>query len=207
TQAGTAGRHHAIFRHGELLLGKGERLHRYTFDAVYLLAGVRFLRSFFPMRLPLGCAKSWQLLGGRTGSKSPVHPNDDVNMGQSSNDTFPTAMHIAAVLELEEHLLPHAEALATSIEAKANEWMDVVKTGRTHLMDAVPLTVGQEWSGWAHQIRDALARIRACEAGLFELAAGGTAVGTGLNAPPHFSREIAEKIAELTGYPFVTAPN
>ncbi len=148
-----------------------------------------------------------QLLGGKIGSKSPVHPNDDVNMGQSSNDTFPTAMHIAAVLELEEHLLPHAEALATSIEAKANEWMEVVKTGRTHLMDAVPLTVGQEWPGWAHQIRDALARIRACEAGLFELAAGGTAVGTGLNAPPHFSREIAEKIAELTGYPFVTAPN
>src|SRR5207302_294659 len=101
-----------------------------------------------------------QLLGGKIGSKSPVHPNDDVNMGQSSNDTFPTAMHIAAVLELEEHLLPYAEALATSIEAKANEWMAVVKTGRTHLMDAVPLTVGQEWSGWAHQIRDALARIR-----------------------------------------------
>ena len=93
------------------------------------------------------------------------------------------------------------------IEAKANEWNDVVKIGRTHLQDAVPLTVGQEWSGWAHQIRDALARIRAFEAGLFELAAGGTAVGTGLNAPPHFSREIAAKIAELTGYPFVTAPN
>src|ERR1700675_4986436 len=148
-----------------------------------------------------------QLLGGEIGSKSPVHPNDDVNMGQSSNDTFPTAMHIAAVLELEEHLLPHAEALATSIEAKADQWMDVVKTGRTHLMDAVPLTVGQEWSGWAHQIRDALTRIRATEAGLFELAAGGTAVGTGLNAPPDFSREIAEKIAELTGYPFVSAPN
>jgi fumarate hydratase class II len=148
-----------------------------------------------------------QLLGGEIGSKSPVHPNDDVNMGQSSNDTFPTAMHIAAVLELEERLLPHAEALAGAIEAKANEWMHVVKTGRTHLMDAVPLTVGQEWSGWAQQIRDALARIRASAAGLFELAAGGTAVGTGLNAPPHFSREIAEKIAELTGYPFVTAPN
>jgi fumarate hydratase class II len=93
---------------------------------------------------------------GKIGSKSPVHPNDDVNMGQSSNDTFPTAMHIAAVPELEEHLLPHAEALAKAIEAKANEWMDVVKTGRTHLMDAVPLTVGQEWSGWVHQIRDAL---------------------------------------------------
>ena len=148
-----------------------------------------------------------QLLGGKIGSKEPVHPNDDVNVGQSSNDTFPTAMHIAAVLELEEHLLPQAEALAVAIEAKANERMDVVKTGRTHLMDAVPLTVGQEWSGWAHQIRDALSRIRASEPGLFELAAGGTAVGTGLNAPPYFGREIAEKIAELTGYPFVTAPN
>jgi fumarate hydratase, class II len=148
-----------------------------------------------------------QLLGGEIGSKSPVHPNDDVNLGQSSNDTFPTAMHVAAVLELEEHLLVHAEALAIAIEKKATQWMDVVKTGRTHLMDAVPLTVGQEWSGWAHQIRDALGRIRASEPGLFELAAGGTAVGTGLNAPPHFGREIAEKIAELTGYPFVTAPN
>jgi fumarate hydratase class II len=148
-----------------------------------------------------------QLLGGRIGSKSPVHPNDDVNMGQSSNDTFPTAMHIAAVLELEEHLLPQAEALATAIEAKAAEWRDIVKIGRTHLQDAVPLTVGQEWSGYAHQIRDALARIRTSEAGLFELAAGGTAVGTGLNAPLHFSQEIASTIAQLTGYPFVTAPN
>jgi len=148
-----------------------------------------------------------QLLGGKIGSKEPVHPNDDVNMGQSSNDTFPTAMHIAAVLEVEEHLVPQAEALAAAIEAKANEWMDVVKTGRTHLMDAVPLTIGQEWSGWAHQIRDALSRIRASEADLFELAAGGTAVGTGLNAPPNFGREIADKIAELTRYPFVTAPN
>src|SRR5246127_1814068 len=105
-----------------------------------------------------------QLLGGEIGSKSPVHPNDDVNMGQSSNDSFPTAMHIAAVMELEEHLLPHADALTTAIEAKSNEWMDVVKTGRTHLMDATPLTVGQEWSGWAHQIRDGLARMRGSEA-------------------------------------------
>jgi fumarate hydratase class II len=128
-------------------------------------------------------------------------------MGQSSNDTFPSAMHIAAVLELEEGLLPRTEALAASIELKAKEWADVVKIGRTHLMDAVPLTVGQEWSGWAHQIRGALGRIRASEPGLFELAAGGTAVGTGLNAPPDFSREMAAKIAELTGYPFVTAPN
>ncbi len=147
------------------------------------------------------------LLGGAIGSKAPVHPNDDVNMGQSSNDTFPTAMHIAAMLALERHLLPEARALAEAIEAKAREWGDVVKTGRTHLQDAVPLTVGQEWSGWARQIDDALARIRACEAGLFELAAGGTAVGTGLNAPANFSREIAAKIAALTGLPFVTAPN
>ncbi len=148
-----------------------------------------------------------QLLGGKIGCKSPVHPNDDVNMGQSSNDTFPTAMHIAAVLELEEHLLPHAESLATAIEVKANQWMDVVKIGRTHLQDAVPLTVGQEWSGYAQQMRDAIAGIRRAEGALHELAAGGTAVGTGLNAPPNFSNEIAGKIAELTGRPFVTAPN
>jgi fumarate hydratase class II len=148
-----------------------------------------------------------QLLGGVVGSKSPVHPNDDVNMGQSSNDTFPAAMHVAAVLELEERLLPNVEALAAAIEAKAHEWRDVVKIGRTHLEDAVPLTVGQEWSGYAHQVRDALLRVRASEAGLFELAAGGTAVGTGLNAPTGFSREIAAEIAKLTGRPFVTAPN
>jgi fumarate hydratase class II len=148
-----------------------------------------------------------QLLGGKLGGKAPVHPNDDVNMGQSSNDTFPTAMHIAAVLELEEHLLPHVEALAAAVEAKAELWMEVVKTGRTHLMDAVPLTVGQEWSGWARQIRDAAARVRASQSGLYELAAGGTAVGTGLNSPPRFGIEIAAVIAELTGYPFVTAPN
>jgi fumarate hydratase class II len=148
-----------------------------------------------------------QLLGGVIGSRAPVHPNDDVNMGQSSNDTFPTTMHIAAVMELEEHLLPRAETLAAAVEAKAGEWVDVVKTGRTHLMDAVPLTVGQEWSGWACQIRSALARIRASEAGLFELAAGGTAVGTGLNAPADFGRDVSAKLAELTGYPFVTAAN
>jgi fumarate hydratase class II len=116
-------------------------------------------------------------------------------------------MHIAAIIELEHRLLPRAEALAQSIERKSAEWKDVVKTGRTHLMDAVPLTVGQEWSGWAQQIRDSLARIRATEAGLLELAAGGTAVGTGLNAPPNFGRDVASTISVLTGYPFVTAPN
>jgi len=148
-----------------------------------------------------------QLLGGAIGSKKPVHPNDHVNLGQSSNDTFPTAMHIASVIELEKHLLPQAEAMLKAIEEKADEWKDVVKIGRTHLMDAVPLTVGQEWSGWARQIRDALTRVRESEQGLFQLAGGGTAVGTGLNAPEGFSREIAAQIAALTGYPFITAPN
>ena len=148
-----------------------------------------------------------QLLGGELGSKSPVHPNDHVNMGQSSNDTFPTAMHIATVLELDEVLLPQAHALADAIDAKAQAWMDVVKTGRTHLQDATPLTVGQEWSGYVEQMRDALALVAASRAGLYNLAAGGTAVGTGLNAPEGFSAEIAVQIAALTGKPFVTAPN
>lgn len=148
-----------------------------------------------------------QLFGGVLGSKTPVHPNDDVNMGQSSNDTFPTAMHIATVLELDEVLIPGAEALAKVIEDKAQQWMSVVKTGRTHLQDATPLTVGQEWSGYAVQIQDALARIVASKQGIYQLAAGGTAVGTGLNAPKGFSKDIAAKIAELTGLAFVTAPN
>ena len=148
-----------------------------------------------------------QLLGGKLGSKTPVHPNDDVNMGQSSNDTFPTAMHIAAVRELDEHLLPQLDALAKAIEVKATDWKDVVKIGRTHLEDAVPLTVGQEWSGYAHQLRDAMAAVAQSRAGLMELAIGGTAVGTGLNAPPNFSVMVAEQIASLTGQPYVTAPN
>ena len=148
-----------------------------------------------------------QLLGGTLGTQTPVHPNDHVNLGQSSNDTFPTAMHIATVLELDSVLLPQAEAFATAIEAKSNEWMDVVKTGRTHLQDAVPLTVGQEWSGYATQVRDAIANVRASMGGLYQLAAGGTAVGTGLNAPKGFSIEIAQAIATLTNKPFVTAPN
>jgi fumarate hydratase class II len=148
-----------------------------------------------------------QLLGGEIGSKRPVHPNDDVNMGQSSNDTFPTAMHVATVQAVDERLMPQLDALARVIEAKADEWRDVVKIGRTHLEDAVPLTVGQEWSGYAHQIRDAMAGIRHAREGLMELAIGGTAVGTGLTAPPGFSVKVAAKIAELTGQPYVTAPN
>jgi len=148
-----------------------------------------------------------QLLGGTLGSQKPVGPNDDVNMGQSSNDTFPTAMHIAAVAEIDDRLVPAVSALVETIERKADGWMDVVKIGRTHLEDAVPLTVGQEWHGWAGQIRDALAEIEASRAGLYQLAVGGTAVGTGLNAPKDFSRDVAARIAELTGRPFVTAPN
>ena len=148
-----------------------------------------------------------QLLGGTLGSKAPVHPNDDVNMGQSSNDTFPTAMHVATVKELDDHLLPQLDALAKTIELKAQDWKDVVKIGRTHLEDAVPLTVGQEWSGYAHQLRDCIFDIRRSREGLMELAIGGTAVGTGLNAPEGFSVKVAEQIARLTGQPFVTAPN
>ncbi len=151
--------------------------------------------------------RATQLLGGTLGSQTPVHPNDDVNLGQSSNDTFPTAMHVATVAELDDHLLPEAEAWAAAVEAKAAAWADVVKTGRTHLQDAVPLTVGQEWGGWAHQVRDAVGRVRRSMAGLYELAIGGTAVGTGLNAPAGFSVDVAEEIAGLTGKPFVTAPN
>jgi fumarate hydratase class II len=148
-----------------------------------------------------------QLLGGTLGSQQPVGPNDDVNLGQSSNDTFPTAMHIAALDALDRRLLPEIDLLAAVIEAKAAQWMDVVKIGRTHLEDATPLTVGQEWSGYAAQLRAASAAIAASRAGLYELAVGGTAVGTGINAPAGFSVKVAQQIAELTGKPFVTAPN
>jgi fumarate hydratase class II len=148
-----------------------------------------------------------QLAAGQLGSKVPVHPNDHVNMGQSSNDTFPTAMHIAAVRAIQERLLPSVRALHDAISGKAHEWQDVVKIGRTHLEDAVPLTVGQEWSGYAHQLTQAMARITESTAGLHELAAGGTAVGTGLNAPAGFAEQVAAEIARLTGYPFRTAEN
>ena len=148
-----------------------------------------------------------QLVGGELGSKTPVHPNDDVNMGQSSNDSFPTAMHIAAVVEVQDRLLPKVRSLRRAITSKAEQWNKVVKIGRTHLEDAVPLTVGQEWSGWAAQLDTAAARVEAAMGELYRLAAGGTAVGTGLNAPHNFGRDIAAQIAELTGKAFVTAPN
>ena len=148
-----------------------------------------------------------QLFGGELGSQMPIAPNDDVNMGQSSNDTFPTAMHIAAVAEIDSRLLPKVQALADTIEFKAEKWMNVIKIGRTHLEDAVPMTVGQEWSGYAAQIRACIKQIEDSRLGLYELAVGGTAVGTGLNAPEGFSVKVAMKIANLTGKPFITAPN
>ena len=148
-----------------------------------------------------------QLVGGKLGSKTPVHPNDDVNMSQSSNDTFPTAMHIATVLEFADHLIPNVKALRDALWNKAVAWVDVVKIGRTHLQDATPLTVGQEWSGYATQLSDALALVQQSMHGLYQLAAGGTAVGTGLNTLPDFGPKIAAAIARLTGHPFVSAPN
>ena len=148
-----------------------------------------------------------QLVGGELGTQKPIGPNDDVNMGQSSNDTFPTAMHVAAVDAIDTLVLPQVTKLAETIQRKAKGWMGVVKIGRTHLEDAVPLTVGQEWHGWHGQILACLEEISASRKGLYELAVGGTAVGTGLNAPKGFSRDVAKKIAELTGKPFVTAPN
>ena len=148
-----------------------------------------------------------QLLGGELGSQAPVGPNDHVNMGQSSNDTFPTAMHIATLTAIDDHLLPQVIALHDEIAAKSGQWMDVVKIGRTHLEDAVPLSVGQEWSGWAAQLKACVDDIARTRAGLLELAVGGTAVGTGLNAPPGFGRDVAATVADLTGKPYVTAPN
>lgn len=146
-------------------------------------------------------------LGGVLGSKDPVHPNDHVNCSQSSNDVFPTAMHIAAVEAIHHQLLPNLTALMQSLQQKSMEWDDIVKIGRTHLMDAVPLTLGQEFSGYVAQLEQNLQRIQASLPDLYELALGGTAVGTGLNTHPDFAVKVAAKISELTQLPFITAPN
>ncbi len=148
-----------------------------------------------------------ELLGGRLGSQQPVHPNDDVNRSQSSNDTFPTAMHVAVVEQIEGRLVPAVTRLRDTLRAKSRAFAGVVKIGRTHLQDAVPLTLGQEISGWVSQLDRALGHLRAGMPGLHELALGGTAVGTGLNAPPGFGERAARVIADLTGHPFVSAPN
>jgi len=148
-----------------------------------------------------------QLVGGTLGSQQPVHPNDHVNMGQSSNDTFPTAMHIAAHKMATERTIPALRGLRDAIEAKSRDWADVVKIGRTHLEDAVPLTVGQEWSGYVGALDDAIAEVEHATHGLLQLAMGGTAVGTGLNAPAGFGEQVAAQIRKMTGIAFESAPN
>ncbi|MFL6416076.1 MAG: class II fumarate hydratase [Bryobacteraceae bacterium] len=148
-----------------------------------------------------------ELAGGVKGSKKPVHPNDDVNMSQSSNDTFPTAMHIAAAAQVNHKLIPAVQELRSALNAKAEEFADVVKIGRTHLQDATPITVGQEMSGWVSLLDRNLERLRVALDGLYDLAIGGTAVGTGLNAHPEFAVRAATKLAELTGLPFRSHPN
>jgi fumarate hydratase class II len=148
-----------------------------------------------------------QLAGTPLGSKSPVHPNDHVNMAQSSNDSFPSAMYIAAAVDVKQRLIPAVQALHDAIAAKAEDWKDIVKIGRTHMQDATPLTLGQEWSGYAGILTEDLARIESGLHGLYGLALGGTAVGTGINSAPGFAEAAAAEIAKLTGLPFVSAPN
>ena len=148
-----------------------------------------------------------EILGGERGEGRLVHPNDDVNRGQSSNDTFPTAMHIAAVIAIEKELKPAVRLLRDTLAAKVEQFRDIVKIGRTHLQDATPLTLGQEFSGYVSQLDHGLAHLDQALSHLYELALGGTAVGTGLNAHPEFATRVAAEIARFTGLPFVTAPN
>jgi fumarate hydratase class II len=148
-----------------------------------------------------------QLEGKPLGSKTPVHPNDHVNMAQSSNDSFPTAMNVAAAVNVEQKLLPALIALRDAIASKAEEWKDIVKIGRTHMQDATPLTLGQEWSGYAGMLSDNIERIEDSLKGVYQLAIGGTAVGTGINTAPGFGEAAAAEIAKLTGLPFISAPN
>jgi len=148
-----------------------------------------------------------EMLGGEMGSKKPVHPNDHVNMSQSSNDTYPTAMHIACAEEIHHRLLPALRTLANALNDKAQAWKDIIKIGRTHTQDATPLTLGQEFSGYTQQVLNGIARIEQTMPMLMQLAQGGTAVGTGLNAPVGFAETVAQKIAAITGLAFTTAPN
>src|SRR5271155_25090 len=148
-----------------------------------------------------------QLAGTPLASKTPVHPNDHVNMSQSSNDSFPTAMNIAAAVNVKERLIPAVRDLRNAIATKTEEWKDIIKIGRTHMQDATPITLGEEWSGYAGMLSDNLARIEDSLKGVYELALGGTAVGTGINAAPGFGETAAAEIAKLTGLPFVSAPN
>ncbi len=151
--------------------------------------------------------RSCQLAGTPLGSKKPVHPNDHVNMAQSSNDTFPSVMYIAAAVNIKQRLMPAMQKLHDAVAAKAEEWKDIIKIGRTHMQDATPLTLGQEWSGYVGMLADDLARIEDALKSVYRLALGGTAVGTGINSAPGFAEAAAAEIARLTGLPFVTAPN
>ena len=148
-----------------------------------------------------------QIDGQPLGSHKPVHPNDHVNMSQSSNDSFPTAMNVAAAVGVKQRLMPAVQALRDALDAKARSWADIVKIGRTHLQDATPLTLGQEFSGYVGMLDDDLERLELALRGVCRLALGGTAVGTGINAQPGFDKDVAAEIAQLTGLPFVTAPN
>ncbi len=148
-----------------------------------------------------------EILGGEMGSKSPVHPNDHCNMGQSSNDTFPTAMHVATAMTARDVLLPGLKKLHATLEAKTAEFDGIIKIGRTHTMDATPLTLAQEFSGYTHQVAKSIERVEAALGDIYELAQGGTAVGTGLNTPKGWGEEVAANMARITGLPFVTAPN
>jgi fumarate hydratase class II len=148
-----------------------------------------------------------QIAGQPLGSHKPVHPNDHVNMSQSSNDSFPTAMNVAAALAVKQRLMPAIQALRDALDARARSWADIVKIGRTHLQDATPLTLGQEFSGYVGMLDDDLERLELALRGVYRLALGGTAVGTGINAQPGFDRDVAAQIAQLTGLPFITAPN
>ncbi|TQS72864.1 class II fumarate hydratase [Rhodobacteraceae bacterium] len=148
-----------------------------------------------------------EMLGGEMGSKSPVHPNDHCNMGQSSNDTFPTAMHVGIAMHARDVLLPGLKKLHDALDAKSEEFKDIIKIGRTHTQDATPLTLGQEFSGYTHQVKKGIERVEACLGDIYELAQGGTAVGTGLNTSKGWGEKVAANMAEITGLPFVTAPN
>ncbi|EPX80224.1 class II fumarate hydratase [Litoreibacter arenae] len=148
-----------------------------------------------------------EIMGGEMGSKKPVHPNDHCNMGQSSNDTFPTAMHVAIGMVARDTLLPGLRKLHAALEAKSEEFKDIIKIGRTHTQDATPLTLGQEFGGYAHQMKKGIERVEMCLPDIYELAQGGTAVGTGLNTRKGFAEKVAAEIAAITGLPFVTAPN
>jgi fumarate hydratase class II len=182
-----AGQHHDMFPLHVWMTGSGTQFHMNVNEVI--------------------SNRCCQLAGTPLGSKRPVHPNDDVNMAQSSNDTFPSAMNIAAAVNVKQRLIPAVTALRDAIKAKAQEWKDIVKIGRTHMQDATPLTLGQEWSGYAGVLTDDLERLDAVLTGVYRLALGGTAVGTGINSVPGFAEAATAQIAKLTGLPFVSAPN